>query len=458
MVFNEKILCGLGADLSETGRLAPEGRERALRALKRFVALAPGLRVGALAGVATAAIREAEDGPEFRDQIEQETGIRLSVASGADEARLAAQGVLFGDPLADGLVVDLGGASMEICPVVRGRPGIGVTTPLGPQRLGEVEGRLEAARRQIDLQLMSEGDRFQRPVHRLYLVGGAWRALGRVQLELSGHPLSVLHEYRFSVAEALALSKHVLDLDAEELRSVPGVSSGRVVSLPHAALLLERLARHFEPEQGFSLSGFGLREGVCYAYLPPAIRTQDPLISTCSGQERTRARAPGFGEELADWLLGAYTPDSDLEERLIRAACYLVDVSWRSHPDYRTDACMEVVTRVNVSSAGHRGRAFIGACLLNRYKGGRKAMASEPAMALLTEAQLNRATQIGALMRLGCTVSGAIPKYLPQCAIAVEEGTLVMRPVAEARVFMGEEVEKRLTQAARAMGLDAKIG
>ena len=82
----------------------------------------------------------------------------------------------------------------------------------------------------------------------------------------------------------------------------------------------------------------------------------------------------------------------------------------------------------------------------------------EPAMALLTEAQLNRATQIGALMRLGCTVSGAIPKYLPQCAIAVEEGTLVMRPVAEARVFMGEEVEKRLTQAARAMGLDAKIG
>ena len=156
--------------------------------------------------------------------------------------------------------------------------------------------------------------------------------------------------------------------------------------------------------------------------------------------------------------VGCLHADSDLEERLIRAACYLVDVSWRSHPDYRTDACMEVVTRVNVSSAGHRGRAFIGACLLNLYKGGRKAMASEPAMALLTEAQLNRATQIGALMRLGCTVSGAIPKYLPQCAIAVEEGTLVMRPVAEARVFMGEEVEKRLTQAARAMGLDAKIG
>ena len=107
MVFNEKILCGLGADLAETGRLAPEGRVRALRALKRFVALAPGLRVGALAGVATAAIREAEDGPEFRDQIELETGIRLSVASGADEARLAAQGVLFGDPEANGLVVDL---------------------------------------------------------------------------------------------------------------------------------------------------------------------------------------------------------------------------------------------------------------------------------------------------------------------------------------------------------------
>lgn len=457
MVFNEKILCGLGAQLAKTGRLDPDGKVRALRALKRFVALAPGLHVGALAGVATAAIREAEDGPEFRDEIEYETGIRLSIASGADEARLAAQGVLFGDPDASGLVVDLGGASMELCPVGRGKAGAGVTTPLGPQRLGSVTGREDAIRREIDGVLGREAIRFQRPVERLYLVGGAWRALGRIQIRESGHPMSVLHEHVFTIDDALKLSKFVLGQDAEALREVPGLSSGRVATLPHAALLLERLSRHFEPEHGFALSGFGLREGVCYAYLPPQIRTQDPLISTCAGMERTRARASGFGAELADWLLAVFGAEDAAEERLIRAACHLVDVNWRSHPDRRAKSSMELVTRVNVSSVGHAGRAFIGGCLLNRYKSGRKAMANEPVMTLVPERKQEHAVQIGALMRLGCTISGAVPGYLPLCPLSVEQECLTMRPAPEAEVFMGEEVEKRLGQAARALGLESQI-
>ncbi|MEM9141314.1 MAG: exopolyphosphatase, partial [Pseudomonadota bacterium] len=84
MVFNEKVLCGLGSELDETGRLSPTACARAMAALHRFVALAPGLRVGALAGVATAAVREAADGPAFRDRIEDETGIRLKIATGED--------------------------------------------------------------------------------------------------------------------------------------------------------------------------------------------------------------------------------------------------------------------------------------------------------------------------------------------------------------------------------------
>ena len=457
MVFNEKILCGLGAQLSKTRRLDPQGKVRALKALRRFVALAPGLRVGALAGVATAAIREAEDGPEFRDETEHETGIRLSVASGADEARLAAQGVLFGDPDASGLVVDLGGASMELCPVDQGKAGAGVTTPLGPQRLGSVLERKDAVRREIDRVLVREAIRFQQPTERLYLVGGAWRALGRVQILRSGHPMTVLHEHTFSVEQALELSKYVLKEDPDVLGQAPGLSSGRLASLPHAALLLERLARHFEPKHGFAISGFGLREGVCYAYLPPQIRTQDPLLSTCAGMERTRARAPGFGKELAEWLLAVFDAEDAAEERLIRAACHLVDVSWRSHPDYRLKSSMELVTRVNVSSAGHSGRAFIGGCLLNRYKGGRKAMASEPVMTLIPNRKQERVVQIGALMRLGCTISGAVAGYLPLCPLSVENECLTMRPATEAEVFMGEEVTKRLTQAARTMGLEMRI-
>ncbi len=152
--FNEKVLCGLGAELTETGRLAPKGRERALAALRRFAALAERMRVDALDGVATAAVREASDGAEFVEEVAAKTGIRLRVASGEDEARLAAQGVLMGWPDAEGVVADLGGASMELARVGNGVVTGGMTLPLGPLRLA---GLKDAAAQDAEIERALEG-------------------------------------------------------------------------------------------------------------------------------------------------------------------------------------------------------------------------------------------------------------------------------------------------------------
>ena len=455
MVFNEKILCGLGADLGETGRLSPAGRERAMRALTRFVMLAPGLRIGALAAVATAAVREAADGAEFRDAVARETGIRLQIATGEDEARLSAQGVLFGNPAARGLVIDLGGASLELCPVGRDRTGRGVTTPLGPQRLGNLAKGTDKARALIDRHLAPLAPEFSRSSDRLYLVGGAWRTLGRVEIHRTGHPLLVLHEHAFSPEDGHLVARWILGTDAATLAAIPGVSSDRVPTLPHAALLLEALIDHFAPGE-IVLSGFGLREGLAWEYLSANIRRQDPLISTVAGHERTRARAPGFGVELADWVLAALPARDPEEERLIRAACHLADVSWRTHPDYRDQACVEIVTRTNVSSIGHAGRAFIVATLLARYRGA-KWLVDEPILLLLSSEAAERAPRIGALMRLGATLSGATPGFLPFCPLQLADGTLRLAPAPEALPLMGEEVEKRLGQAAKALSVEPVI-
>ena len=91
--FNEKILCGLGAGLGETGRLNPKGRARALSALARFKLLAEGMDLPGLTVIATAAVRDAEDGPAFCAEVEKTTGLRIHVIDGDEEARLSAQGV-----------------------------------------------------------------------------------------------------------------------------------------------------------------------------------------------------------------------------------------------------------------------------------------------------------------------------------------------------------------------------
>ena len=73
--YNEKIMCGLGKGLAETGHLNPEGRKRALAALKRFSLLADGMGISPLTVVATAATREATDGPAFQADVLRETGL-----------------------------------------------------------------------------------------------------------------------------------------------------------------------------------------------------------------------------------------------------------------------------------------------------------------------------------------------------------------------------------------------
>ena len=107
-------MAGLGAEMASTGRLNPAGVERGFAALSRFAALAKGMGIEPLTCVATAAVREAEDGPDFQARIERETGIRMWVIDGEEEARLSAQGVLLGWPGAFGLVCDIGGSSMEL--------------------------------------------------------------------------------------------------------------------------------------------------------------------------------------------------------------------------------------------------------------------------------------------------------------------------------------------------------
>ncbi|MFT6775745.1 MAG: exopolyphosphatase/guanosine-5'-triphosphate,3'-diphosphate pyrophosphatase, partial [Paracoccaceae bacterium] len=225
--FNEKVLCGLGADLQRTGALSPDGRRRALAAIRRFTALARKMEVDELDGIATAAMRDASDGPEFRDLIEAETGLRLRVASGEDEARLAAQGVLLGWPDADGLVADLGGASLELVRVGGGRVlGPGRTYPLGPLRLAQLSP--EEVDAEITRALAESPELIGGPGGRLFLVGGAWRAFAKIHMSRINYSLQVLHEFSQTGDEMLAAARAIALCDPVALAQEVSASSARL--------------------------------------------------------------------------------------------------------------------------------------------------------------------------------------------------------------------------------------
>ncbi|MFV2038544.1 MAG: exopolyphosphatase, partial [Paracoccaceae bacterium] len=236
--YNEKIMCALGADLKKTGRLKPKGRKRALAAIKRFQLLAAGMGLAPLAAVATAAVREARDGSEFCAQVRRETGLRLRVIDALDEARLAAQGVLLGWPGARGLVCDMGGASMELAEVADGKVGARATSPLGPLKLQALKGGPTHLRAHIRAEVERLADEIGREQRQLFLVGGSWRAIARLDMERRKYPLHVLHEYRMTPDGLRATLKWIAASDLKMLRARTGISQGRMLLVPEAAAVL----------------------------------------------------------------------------------------------------------------------------------------------------------------------------------------------------------------------------
>ncbi|HUV33129.1 MAG TPA: hypothetical protein VMW31_06115 [Devosiaceae bacterium] len=451
VVFNESVMCGLGKRLAETGALDPDGRRRAVAALRRFEAIAAGLHVGAVAAVATAAVRDASDGVDFCAEVTTASGIRITIASGADEARLSAQGVIFGEPDARGVVVDLGGASLELCRIDAGRPGPGESTPLGPLRL-MAAGRGRSLDADIDACLSPLRDRFELDGGRLYLVGGAWRALARAQIQRIDYPLRVLHEYTFAAAQGLELADWAAACAPDDFARMSGISSSRAPLLPMAGRLLRHLIHNFNPGD-IMVSGFGLREGICLEHLSATLRQLDPLIAACDAQEKLRARAPGFGADLAAWVRTVLPPLNAAEDRLIVAAARLVDVNWRTHPDYRVAGSWETVTRTTITDIGHAGRVFLGAILSTRYKRSWRTQDQSRMLELLDAATIERAVRIGLAFRLGSVLSGSTPGILPSCRVVHAPGRLELVLEGQAALLAGEEVDKRLRHLTGELGV-----
>ncbi|SFM52283.1 Ppx/GppA family phosphatase [Shimia aestuarii] len=398
--YNEKIMCALGAGLGETGHLNPEGRRRALAAIHRFQRLADGMGLDGLTAVATAAVREADDGAEFCADVLRETGVTIHVIDGREEARLSAQGVLLGWPGAYGLVCDIGGSSMELAEINNGEVGRRVTSQLGPLKLRDLKGGKKGRKDFIDETL----DRLQAEMgvqnNRLFLVGGSWRAIARIDMERRGYPLHVLHEYRMSGKSVRATARYIAENDLEELRARCGISSSRMELVPIAIEVLKGVVRRFKPHD-IAVSSYGIREGMLYEQMPDRLRARDPLIEACRFAEAKDARLPGFGKSLYAFLHSLFRSANHERKRLIKAACLLHDVSWRAHPDYRAQTCFDAATRANLGGLKHSERVFLGLALLHRYRNKREGTGFEALSGLLDEKNQVQAEILGKAMRLG---------------------------------------------------------
>ena len=204
-IFNEKVMAGLGAGLDQPARCRGGAREGAGRAAP-YRLLIDQMKVKQTHVVATAAVRDANDGADFVREIER-IGFDCEVLSAEEEAHLAGEGVLSGIPEADGIVGDLGGGSLELVDVAR-RPAQAAASRCRSACFGSMpsaKGERDGARSLKAALKQSGSVEAQRAAARFYMVGGSWRALARIDMIATDFPLPITHQYRMKPARAREL-------------------------------------------------------------------------------------------------------------------------------------------------------------------------------------------------------------------------------------------------------------
>ncbi|MBV1868704.1 MAG: Ppx/GppA family phosphatase [Marinosulfonomonas sp.] len=454
--YNEKILCALGAGLAETGTLNPEGRARALVAIKRFQLLAEGMGLPPLTAVATAAVREASDGADFCAQVEAETGLHIWVIDGAEEARLSAQGVLLGWPEAQGLVCDIGGSSLELAEVRDGQVGKRITAPLGPLKLQGIKGGKRAIRARIGEEMAKLVELMGRENKRLYLVGGSWRAIARLDMERRDYPLRVLHEYRMTPKSVRKTLQWIGENDLADLQARTGTSQARMSLVPIASEVLKQLIRAFGPKE-IAVSSYGIREGMLYEQMPDQLRRRDPLIEACRFAEAKDARIPGTGRALYTFIEPLFGAAKPTRKRMIRAACLLHDVTWRAHPDFRAEVCFDNATRANLGGLAHSERIWLGLALLHRYKNSRDGSRFAELFELLDEKQLHQAEVVGKAMRFGAMFSVEAPDKMAKLKWQPKKKVLTLSLTKRGAGLFGEVAQARFKSLAQTLDAETQI-
>ena len=261
----------LGAGLSRTGRLSAGSMRHALEAVQRMTTLARQLGAARIHVVATSAVREAENRRDFLDLVREETGLKVRLLTGEDEARLSFRSALahFDLGVRRAVVMDIGGGSLELAMSADGLVERLESFPFGALRLTEdFLGERPKPKQLRKLRAMvRDGIRRVLPVRDwrgalLIGSGGTFTNLGAMHLAARGMPFDGrVHGTQVQREEI----EHTLDMllasSRTERAAIPGLNPGRAdIILAGLAVAAEVMARI--EARDVTVSGYGIREGL----------------------------------------------------------------------------------------------------------------------------------------------------------------------------------------------------
>ncbi len=403
----------LAGGLAQTGRLDPAAMDRAASALARMREVATRRGVTELRAVATSAVREATNGPEFVARIREDVGIPLTVIDADTEARLSWRSVAHHFQLDDRrtLMLDIGGGSLEVIGAVRSLVELSLSLPLGAVRLTEMflhssvplHRAIYDLRRKIRRALRKTGVWREWNGARIFGSGGTFTNLARIAAARRGLPTTAIHGTSVTTAEVEHLLEWLAAMPAEERRTVPGLNPERAdIILAGLAVTAEVLARVHA--SAVTVSAYGLREGLVLEMAGAGVEANgDPLAVArefahrcqCDPQHIEQVRRLSL--QLFD-RLGPVLGAGPEERRLLEAAALLHDVGQLISYRKRERHSHELITHAERLPFSARDRHLIA--LIARYHRKDRPSKRDADFAALRRKDRDLVRRLAALLRV----------------------------------------------------------
>ena len=441
-IYNEKVMCALGKGLANTGMLNPQGVEMAQDALRRFLALGRNMEITSLYVMATAAVRDAKDGPSFASYLEKTYDINVDIIPGKKEAKLGAYGVCASMYRPQGITGDLGGGSLELVKLEEGHIADHASILLGSLRMiDESKGDITKLRKLIEKRFDELPWLQSQQADAFYAIGGSFRALAKMHMAQEDYPLHILHEYEVDAKHFLTFVQAITKLSPEKLEKLPGTAKGRIAALPGAAIVLENIILRSRPEE-IVFSASGIREGYLYEKLSPYMRSMDGLISTCSEFAQRGGRSTAYANELFTWMFPMLEGETERERRLRLAFCLIADIALHIHPEYRAEWAYHRVLSSAFTGLSHRERAKLALTLYHRYQ--YKLKENFPSLSLLKRGDHEWARLVGTAANLAYHLSGNTAGNLHKTSFIIEKNTISLQLSSSMQDVLGDAIKRRM--------------
>lgn len=264
----------LGEGINEKKELKEEKIKLALKTIQLFKKVCLRNNADEIVAFGTAALRIATNGEGLLKEILRTTGIDVIVFKGEDEAYFSFEGAINTLDIKEGVVIDLGGSSLEIVHFKDRKALERVSLNFGAVTLSEIVNLKDRLNKK-DEEVLREFIREQFKIVQwrdelkglpLIGVGGTVRNIGGVHLYMNNYPLELLHNYKVCVGGVKEVVDYLKDKDYKEKQDVQGLSKARADVFIGAAIAVEEVLTYFNLKE-LIISGYGIREGVLYERL-----------------------------------------------------------------------------------------------------------------------------------------------------------------------------------------------